>query len=395
MVGIMKNLNIAVIGGGFMCKAHVNAYRTARYIFSDLGVRADLAAVCVRRQEQALALAQKYEFARAYTDLELLLQDESIDIYDICVPAQTHTEIALRLLKTGKTVLCEKPLALYAEDAKQMLLAADAYRAAGYTCFNYRFFPAVLLARRMLMEQELGSIRHMRVSYFQQNGADEERCFDTLRYACTQDCGSLQEIGTHAIDQMRFLAGELESVSAITKTFVPYRKDTGGSLHTVENEDMGAALVRFATGATGVLECSGAYWGRKNRLAWEIYCSEGSLFWSLEEPNFLGICRKGSTVETDGICKVNVTGGTYPYSEYWWPGAHNLGWEHGQINMIAAVLQNTAEKKQVQPAATFRDGYLTAVIVEAIRTSARLGRQVLLTPLFEDQTETEQISVQK
>ena len=385
MVNLMKNLNVAVIGGGFMCKAHVNGYRTARYIFSDLGVRAELAAVCVRDEGKAQALMQKYEFSRGYTDLDALMQDGSIDIYDVCTPAQTHAQIVQKLLPAGKTILCEKPLALHSNEAEAMLAGARRFGTTGYTCFNYRFFPAVLLARQMLKENALGTLRHMRVSYFQQSGADEARYFDTLRYACTPDCGSLQEIGTHAIDQMRFLAGELESVSAMTKIFVPRRPDAQGGMHAAVNEDMGAALVQFMSGATGVLECSGAYWGRKNRLAWEIYCSEGSLFWNLEEPNILGICRKSAE---DGICRVNVTGGGYPFAGRWWPGAHNLGWEHGQVNMLASVLQNTAQNDSVQPVATFLDGYRAAVIVDAIRDSARSGRRVLLAPLFKDQTAT-------
>ena len=384
MVGLMRELKVAVIGGGFMCKAHVNGYRTARYIFPELGVRAKLAAICVRDEEKARSLARNYEFTRAYADLDALLQDRSIDLYDVCVPAQAHTQTVLKVLKAGKTVLCEKPLALHTEEAKRMLLTARSNGVSGFTGFNYRFFPAVMLARQMLLKKELDTLRHMRVSYFQQNGADENRRFDTLRYACTPDCGSLQEIGTHAIDQMRFLAGEMESISAMTKTFVPNRTDTRGQQRTVENEDMGAALVRFVSGATGVLECSGAYWGRKNRLAWEIYCSEGSLFWNLEEPNYLGICKKSDCVEADGICKVNVTGGTYPYGNNWWPGGHNLGWEHGQVNMLAAVLQNISENNLTQPVATFQDGYRTAVIVEAIRASSRTGRTIEVLPLFED-----------
>ena len=140
MVNLMKNLNVAVIGGGFMCKAHVNGYRTARYIFSDLGVRAELAAVCVRDEEKAQALMQKYEFSRGYTDLDALMQDGSIDIYDVCTPAQTHAQIVQKLLPTGKNILCEKPLPLHSNEAEAMLAGARRFGTTGYTCFNYRFF---------------------------------------------------------------------------------------------------------------------------------------------------------------------------------------------------------------------------------------------------------------
>ena len=150
MVGLMRELKVAVIGGGFMCKAHVNGYRTARYIFPELGVRAKLDAICVRDEEKARSLARNYEFTRAYADLDALLQDRSIDLYDVCVPAQAHAQTVLKVLKAGKTVLCEKPLALYAEEAKRMLFTARSNGVVGFTCFNYRFFPAVMLARQLI-----------------------------------------------------------------------------------------------------------------------------------------------------------------------------------------------------------------------------------------------------
>lgn len=379
----MKHIHVAMIGGGFMCKAHTNAYKTASYIFSDLGIQAELEAVCVRSQQKADALAEKYGYAHAYAGVEQLLAAGNVDLYDVCVPAETHKQVVLDVIEAGKTVLCEKPLALTSAEAKEMYLAAQRKGIDHYVSFNYRFLPAILMARKMMDDRVLGEPRHMRACYFQQNGADANRLYDDIRYVRTPLCGSLQEIGTHAIDQMRFLMGEFQSVSAITKAFTPERMRASGEKKLVENEDMAAAVVTFENGCTGTLECSGAYWGKKNQLAWELYCTEGSVVWNLEDPNHLLIYRKGNDLYSDGISKVNITGNGYPFGEYWWPGAHVLGWEHGHINLVAGVLENMQKGAYVQPVPTFLDGYRTAVIVEAIRESARCGNRIELTQRFE------------
>ena len=285
----MKEIKVGIIGGGFMCKAHANGYKTSQYIFSELGIRAALEAVCVRSTDKAQALAEKYGFANAYAGVDALLAAGNVDLYDICVPAETHRQVALDVIAAGKPVLCEKPLALGAEDAREMLLAAQRQGIQHYVGFNYRFLPAVRMARDMIADGVLGSPRHMRVSYFQQNGADHEKLYENIRYVRTPKCGSLQEIGTHAIDQMRFLIGELKTVTAMTTTFTTERNTAAGERVAVSNEDMAAALVTFENGTTGVLECSGAYWGKKNQLSWEIFCTEGSVTWNLENPNYLGI----------------------------------------------------------------------------------------------------------
>lgn len=379
----MKTIKVGVVGGGFMCKAHVNGYQTSQYIFSELGVRASLEAICVRKEEKAKALAEKYGFRSAYTDVREMLASSGLNLVDLCVPAETHKDVALEVLPSAEAVLCEKPLALSAEDAKEMYQTARQYGVRAYVGFNYRFLPAVRMAYNMLRDGTLGEPRHIRVSYFQQNGADSEKLYENIRYVRTPQCGSLQEIGTHAIDQMRFLIGEPQTVSAVTRTFTPERKTASGQRVSVTNEDMAAALVTFDHGVTGVLECSGAYWGKKNQLSWEIFCTEGALFWNLENTNFLGVYQKGNPLYADGVTMVNVTGAGYPYGEFWWPGSHNLGWEHGQINMIAGVLENLNSATDVQPVATFLDGYRTAVIVEAIREASRTEKIVNLATRFE------------
>ena len=379
----MQTINIGMIGGGFMCKSHSNAYRTAQYIFTDIGARAHLSALCVRDGNKAPSIAERYGFNTFYTSLEALLANRDIDLFDVCVPAEYHKSVSLPIIGAGKNLLCEKPLALTVADAKEMLASAEEKGVRHFVGFNYRFMPAVRMAQKMIADGVIGHPRHMRVRYFQQSGADQDKLFETIRYVRTPNCGTLQEIGTHAIDQMRFLFGEISALGAMTATYTRERKSQSGDFRTVAVEDVASAIVSFQNGATGVLECSGAFWGQKNHLSWEIFCSEGTLTWDLESPNYLGIYIKNNSDYADGTTMVNVTGGNHPYAEYWWPGAHNLGWEHAQINMIAGILENLAGGNMAQPVATFLDGYRTAVIVDAVRESARTGNRIDLMSRYE------------
>ena len=159
--------------------------------------------------------------------------------------------------------------------------------------FNYRFFPAVCLARQMIRSGQLGTIHHMRVTYLQMAGHDPASPPEKVWYSAWPHSGVLQGIGSHAIDQCRFLVGEIASVAALVRTFHQDRAlPTAGGDGAVADEAT-AATLEFACGAVGVLEASAVAFGHKNRLAWEINGSRGSVRWNLECPSSLWLCLVG------------------------------------------------------------------------------------------------------
>jgi len=288
-----------------------------------------------------------------------------------------HVEPTIAALHAGKHVICEKPLAVSLSDAQRMRDAARESSRLAMCMFNYRFFPAVGLARHMIRSGRLGTIRHLRVSYLQMAGHDPALRPDQVWYSAWPHSGVLQGIGSHAIDQCRFLVGDIASVSALVGAFHAERAlPTAGGDGAVADE-AASAVVEFQCGATGVIEASAVAVGHQNQLSWEVNGSQGSVRWNLEQPNSLWLCRHKDGAE--GFAEVSVTGQDQPFASDWWPPGHNLGWEHGHIIGIAQFLRAIADGGPLrEEAASFEDGYRVAAIIAAMRDSSRTGQRVQL-----------------
>ena len=224
----------------------------------------------------------------------------------------------------------------------------------------------------------LGAIRHVRVSYLQMAGHDPALRPEQVWYSAWPHSGVLQGIGSHAIDQCRFLVGEIASVSALVRTFHPERAlTTVGGDGAVADEST-AALLEFQCGATGVLEASAVAFGHRNRLTWEINGSQGSVRWNLEHPNSLWVCLRDEGAA--GFAEMSVTEQDHPYVGDWWPPGHHLGWEHGHIIGIAQFLRALADGVPLpDDAPTFEDGCRVAEIIESLRESSVTGRRMSTT----------------
>ena len=240
--------------------------------------------------------------------------------------------------------------------------------------FNYRFFPAVCLARQMIRRGQLGTIHHFRVRYLQMAGHDSALSPEQVWYSAWPHSGVLQGIGSHALDQCRFLIGEIRSISALVKTFNEDRALSTDGGEGVVADEASAASLEFECGAIGVLEATAVAFGHKNQLAWEVNGSLGSVRWNLEQPSILGICLHGEGLP--GFAEISVTEKDHPFARDWWPPGHHLGWEHGHIIGIAEFLRAMAEGGSLPTeAATFEDGYRVAAIIQAMRESSRSGKR--------------------
>jgi len=241
--------------------------------------------------------------------------------------------------------------------------------------------PAVRMAKDLIAEGKIGTIYQMRAHYLQMSGHDPSLTPQQAWYSAWPHSGGLQGIGSHTIDQCRFLVGEIASVSALVRTFNKDRAVTSvGCPAEVTSDEGTAALLEFAGGAIGVLESSVVATGRKNYLAWEINGSRGSLRWDLEHPNSLYACLgQPGDDRLLGFTEISVTENCHPYVGPWWPQGHNLGWEHCQIIEKFHFLDAVAHDKPLHPCqATFDDGYRVAVIIDAMRRSSLTGRRITL-----------------
>jgi len=364
-------IGVGMLGYGFMGKAHSNALRTIPYIFWPSSYRPQMVAISGRTEEAVREASVRYGYDRYSTDWRAVVEDDSVQVFDNVGPDDVHVEPTLAAIRAGKHVICEKPLALNAADANRMYRAAEEAGVKHLTCFNYRFMPAVRLAYEMIQNGELGEVHQARFRYSQEWRTDPDAPLPS-------PTGALNIIGCHAVDQARFLVGEIDRVAALFTSPVttPERTFRG---QQVEQDDTVTMAVEFAGGIPGTIDASLVSPGRKNMLSWEINGSRGSLSWDLERLNVLRVYRR-SDGRTQGFAEVIVTESDHALAAPWWPSAHLLGWEHGHINMLAHFLDAVANDGPVAPyAATFADGARAALIAEAAGEAAKSGQWVTVS----------------
>ncbi|MBN1267920.1 MAG: Gfo/Idh/MocA family oxidoreductase [Anaerolineales bacterium] len=367
------SLKIGILGNGFMGRMRAHAYLTVAHIMDDLPFVPELVAVSGLDEKSLEAFTGDFNIGFYTKNWADIVDDESIDIINICLPENLHAEPAIRALEQGKHVFCEKALALDAASALEMTRAAEQSGKINMCGMNYRFLPAVQLARDLIHNGDLGNIYTMHACYFQESGHDPYRPVEEVLYAYGENAlGSARGLGSHVIDTCRFLLGEMSVLNACFKTFVPERKTKSGDLYRVEVDDFASMTVEFETGAIGMLSTSKVAAGRKNWFRFEINGSKGSLEFNLQDLNTLRVFLPDrSPSQLSGFTDISVTEKAHPLMSPWWPPAHNLGWEHSHINEIHHFLYSIANNQDVGPSgATFHDGYRAVELVEQAESSS-------------------------
>jgi len=378
--GELPTIGVGLIGYAFMGKAHVNGYKKMPYIFWPPAAIPKLIAIAGRNEAAVSEAARRYGFEGYYTDWRQMMSDPRIQIVDNSGPNNLHAEPSIAAAEAGKHVLCEKPLGRTAAEAKAMLAAVNKAGVKHLCAFNYRFVPAVRLARQLIEQGALGRIYHFRARYLQEWIADPSFAMVWRLKKAVAGSGALGDLGSHIIDLARFLVGEPTAVNALTKTFVKERPTPEGGRDVVDVDDAFISLFEFENGAIGTLEASRFCLGRKNHNTFEINGSKGSISFNLERLNELQVHLPGQALKETaaGFTDVLVTEASHPYWNVWWPHGHIIGWEHTFVHEINHFVDAIVNKKPVEPyAATFEDGYRNAVICDAIVASAEShGSQV-------------------
>ena len=369
----IRSIGVGMLGYAFMGKAHSNAYRTIPYMTRPPPLVPRLVSIAGRTEDAVAEAARRLGFADHVTDWRDLVADERIELFDNGGPNNLHAEPTIAAAEAGKHVVCEKPLGRDADESLEIWRRVAATGVVHLCAFNYRFVPAIRLAREMIAAGELGEIHHFRARYLQSWGADPARTGVWRFDREAAGSGALGDLGAHIVDLARFLVGEPQAVNAVMRTF----RDADPAT-TVD--DAFAATVEFTTGAIGTLEASRFATGRINHLAWEINGSKGSLAFDMERMNELQVqlrdTRPGAAA--NGFRTVLVTERDHPFMEHWWPPGHIIGWEHTFVHELHHVLAAIAGAgpQAISPlGATFQDGYRAAEICESIARSSTSGRR--------------------
>jgi len=372
----MKKINVGIIGYGFMGRAHSNAYRKVNHFF-DLKYQPILKAVCARNADNAKGFAEKWGYASVETDWCKLIERDDVDLIDICTPNNTHAEIAIAAARAGKMILCEKPLALNAEEAEKMVAAVEKAKVANMVWYNYRRCPAVVLAKQLIDEGKLGRIFHYRAKFLQDwtISPDLPQGGTALWRLDVKAAGSgvTGDLLAHCIDTAMWLNGSIDSVSAMTETFIKERKhQLTGKVEKVGIDDACAFLARFSNGSLATFESTRYARGHKALYTFEINGEHASIFWDLHDLHRLQYFDHRDEGRVRGWRSIHVSDGDQPYMKNWWVPGLQIGYEHSFVHQVADFLTGLADGKPAKP--DFKDGLATDYVTDAVLKSAGTGQ---------------------
>ncbi|CAN5639483.1 Gfo/Idh/MocA family oxidoreductase [soil metagenome] len=368
----MAEIGVGLVGYKFMGRAHSNAYRQLPRFF-DVDPVPRMAAICGRDEAGVREAADSLGWESYETDYRRLIERDDVGLVDVVTPGNTHREIVLAALIAGKHVICEKPLANTLAEAKEMLTAARDAGTVNTVCFNYRRAPAVQLARKLIDEGRLGTIRHWRSTYLQDFIMDPGFPLIWRLKKELAGSGALGDLGAHSVDLAHFLVGGISEVAGMTETFVKERplEGSGGETGEVTVDDAAAFLARFENGAMGTFEATRFAAGRRNRNAFEINGSKGSVAFDLERMNELEVFFVDDDTDVQGFRTVNATEPEHPYAGAWWPPGHIIGYEHTFVHTIKDLMDGI--KMGESPAPTFEDAYRCQAVLDAVERSVEGG----------------------
>jgi predicted dehydrogenase len=384
VVGVKdKKINIGMVGYKFMGKAHSHAYKDVGMFF-DLDADVVMKAICGRDEQGVKDAAEKFGWDSYETDWRKLVARNDIDIIDVNAPSDAHKEITLAAIAAGKHVFCEKPLALNLADGREILEAAEKAGIKHAVCFNYRFLPAVQLAKSIIDSGRLGEIHHYRATYLQDWLVDPSFPLAWRLKKEVAGSGAHGDLNAHCIDLARFLIGEFDKVIGHNRTFVkqrPIPSSTSGlggvgssEFGEVTVDDATAFLADFKNGAMGSFIATRFATGRKNGNTFEIHGSKGTIRWDLERLNELEVYFRDDEPNEAGFRRILATEPMHKYAGNWWPTGHIIGYEHSFVHIAYEYIQHVLTGSPFAP--TFLDGVRCQEVLEAVDLSIERGAWV-------------------
>ncbi len=368
-------LRIGMVGYGFMGRAHSNGYSQANHFF-DLKYKPVLQAVCARNPEKAQAFADTWGYQSIETDWRKLVERKDIDAIDICTPNNLHKEIAIAAAKNGKMILCEKPLSMNVAEGEEMVAAVEKAGVANTVWYNYRRVPAVTMAKQLIDEGKLGRIFHYRAVFLQDWTISEDvpqGGTATWRLdAQAAGSGVTGDLLAHCIDTAIWLNGSIDSVTAMTETFVKERLHAEtGKKEAVHIDDAAAFLARFQNGSLATFESTRYARGHKALYTLEINGEHASIKWDLHDLHRLSYFEHRDEGKMRGWRSIHVSDGDQPYMKNWWVPGLQIGYEHSFVHHVADFLKSLETGKPCSP--TFREALETQKVCDAILSSAKSG----------------------
>ena len=369
-----KTIRMGLVGPGFIAAHHIDAVRRLGNV--------EVAAIAGSSIESARRKAREWNIGRAHGDYLELIGDPLIDVIHNTTPNHLHFDVSMAALRAGKHVISDKPLAMNAEQCRQLYAAAVAAKVAHVVTFNYRGNPLVQQARAMIERGDVGKLTFVHGQYLQDWLADETVYSWRMDPRLGGTSAALLDIGSHWCDLAEHVSGlKITSVLADLTTVVPTRykpaRGVAGKRQRVKvtSEDLASVLLRFDNGARGCFSVGQVLPGHKNDLQLEVNGRTASLRWLQERQNELWI---GRYAQPDAIVAKDpalLAGDARRYAHL--PAGHQEAWSDAFFNVIADayrwIADGGAAKAKPTPLPTFADGYRSARLIEAMLRSHAEG----------------------
>jgi predicted dehydrogenase len=375
---LMEKIGIGLLGYGAIGKIHTCCYLQLPLLYPGKLPKIVLEGVCTSSPETADRAAGAGGFRRGFSDLGELLQQEEVDVVDCCLPNFLHKEALIRAFEAGKHAYCEKPLAVNAEEARQIAAAAARHGVQVGMTFNFRFLPALMRAKQLIDEGRLGKVYSFRAEYLHTGYQDPNRPMSWRMRKNQSGGGALVDLGSHVIDLMRHLLGEFAAVRGTVQTYIDQRPVTKNSkeTETVTVDDAAWFEVRTRDGGIGTIEVSRFATGALDDLNVTIYGEKAAVMFRLMDANWLyfyDAARPGGAMGGErGWTRLETVqhypGATIP------PPRSILGWTRTHAENQYSFLQAVSQGRASHPGVL--DGLRCQLIMDAVYRSAETGSWV-------------------
>jgi predicted dehydrogenase len=384
-----RALGVGVVGFGWMGQAHTRAYLRVLHHFPDVPVRPVLVAVADPEPSRAADAREQYDFVRSTERWSEVVEDPEVEVVSVTAPNFLHRDIGAAVAAAGKHLWIEKPVGLTAADAEAVAAAVAGTGVQSAVGFNYRYAPAVAMARELIGRGDLGTVTHARVRLFSDYAAHPDGALSWRFERARGGSGVLGDLASHGVDLIRHLIGEIAAVVADTATFIPQRPQssgagshfalaTGGELGPVENEDFVSCLMRLAGGARVTLEASRVSVAEQCDYGVEVHGTNGMVAWDFRRMGEL-LLGVGDQPQNQSVTTVYV-GPDHGDLGAFQPGA-GIAMSFDDLKVIEAAhfLRSVAGLPGKAPSATIADAVASARVLDAMLESVRTGRWTVVS----------------
>lgn len=365
---MLEKISVAIIGAaGWIGGVHAECWQRAQILNPEIKIELKMAVDIF--EEPLKKVAEKFSFASWSINFEDAIADPSIDVIDICCSNNMHKEIAVKAAAAGKSIFCEKPIAMDIKEAKEMIEAADINGVATRINFMYRKYPSLVYIKQLIENGDLGELRHLRIMFEQDVFCDSSVPYSWRMKKATSGGGAIVTMGSHIIDLARFLMGDIQSVMGHTTTHVKERPlpDHSG-MGVVDVDDMTMSLVNYKNGATGEIFVSWMTHGRKHHLEFQLTGSKGTIIFNSERLNEIQFCEGESEHLKRGF-KTILIGSEHPYGqEFSLKTGMGIGAKESFVLQISDFIKDILNGTHNGP--EFMDGYINIVYIQKIQESS-------------------------